>query len=326
MSVAGVAMSEVGAETPEQRYHEEMERDQMRRSIKSIPELQKESTRKELAALKLLDALNADARPSFVIPVYLPLDSEGDPPLQLIYYNAAFSTANGLLNAVTGPHNPVNVFVESSTPKTAFRKWLRGVVDSHDSARRTSAYLFDGYIWTATTVEEYKIVSGLHTSLLWADGVPDKYHERSIDPRERKAPKNMPQQGRPPHLPPALPAEESSGDVPELSQAGKHGPYDFTRPDPPPSILTEHVKFFRSVDWTQTSIGRMDAWSSELRSVVNMALNDIQPTVLFWGDDMIMIYNEAYIQLIGLMHPCISPCTIPLKHPLIRVRHGQKCA
>jgi hypothetical protein len=308
-------MSEPTAETLEQRYHEDMERDQARRSIQNIPEFKHESTRIGLEALKLLDALDVDDRPSFVIPVYLPLDDRVDASLELVYHNTAFANANGLLDAVTGPHHTDDVFVESFTSETAFRKWLRGVVDEHDSARRRSAYAYDGYIWTATTVEAYKIVSGLHTSLLWADGLPDKHRENSIDPREHKRPKNMPQQGRPPHLPPTLPAQESSGEeiseISELAQAGKHGPYDFTLPNPPPSILTEHIKFFRNVDWDHTSVGRMDAWPPELRSVVNMALNDIQPTVLFWGHDMIMIYNEAYIQLIGLMHPCEAASLTP---------------
>jgi hypothetical protein len=317
-------MREPTAEALEQRYHEDMEKDQAQRSIRSIPELKRDSTQIELEALKLLDALDVDDRPSFAIPVYLPLDDGVDASLELVYHNAAFASANGLLDAVTGPHNADDVFVESSTPETAFRKWLRGVVDPHDSARRRNAYAYDGYIWTATTVEAYKIVSGLHTSLLWADGLPDKHRERSIDPRERKAPKNMPQQGRPPHIPAALPAQESSGEgISELSQAGKHGPYDFTLPDPPPSILTEHIKLFRDVDWPQTSIGQMDTWPPELRSVVNMALNDIQPTVLFWGHDMTMIYNEAYIQLIGLMHPCEAASRILDRNcTLTCLRHG----
>ncbi|RYF36604.1 MAG: hypothetical protein EOO38_27460 [Cytophagaceae bacterium] len=47
----------------------------------------------------------------------------------------------------------------------------------------------------------------------------------------------------------------------------------------------------------------MSAWAPELRNAVNMCLDDIHPCMLFWGEEVTMIYNEAYVQLIGVMHP-----------------------
>ncbi|KAH7412209.1 putative histidine kinase HHK11p [Phaeosphaeria sp. MPI-PUGE-AT-0046c] len=82
----------------------------------------------------------------------------------------------------------------------------------------------------------------------------------------------------------------------------QYGPYDVTLPNPPESILSDHIKDFRNIDWASTTLGAMASWPPELRTVVNMCLNDVHPCMLFWGDDVIMIYNAAYVQLIGVMH------------------------
>ncbi|KAF2676596.1 hypothetical protein K458DRAFT_437136 [Lentithecium fluviatile CBS 122367] len=50
----------------------------------------------------------------------------------------------------------------------------------------------------------------------------------------------------------------------------------------------------------------MSGWSSQLRSITNLVMQDPRPTVVFWGPDLIMIYNKAEIELFEGFHPCMG--------------------
>ena len=67
--------------------------------------------------------------------------------------------------------------------------------------------------------------------------------------------------------------------------------------------MSQHVQYFRSIDWAQTSLGPIDRWSPQLRSAVNAVMMDMHPSVLLWGEGVMMIYNEPYIQILGVLHP-----------------------
>lgn len=45
----------------------------------------------------------------------------------------------------------------------------------------------------------------------------------------------------------------------------------------PKGVLTEHMKFARSVDWAATPLGPMHTWSRELRQVANLCMGDPHP-------------------------------------------------
>jgi two-component sensor histidine kinase len=55
----------------------------------------------------------------------------------------------------------------------------------------------------------------------------------------------------------------------------------------------------RSFDWASTSIGPLGTWPQSLRSVVQMAVLSRQAICLFWGRDLNMIYNDAYMPILG---------------------------
>ena len=58
-----------------------------------------------------------------------------------------------------------------------------------------------------------------------------------------------------------------------------------------------------AVDWRSTSLGPVDAWSPALRGVVDMMLHSPFPMTLLWGPEFVLVYNEAYIEIIGAKHP-----------------------
>ncbi|KAH6639710.1 aerobic respiration control sensor protein-like protein arcB [Boeremia exigua] len=81
--------------------------------------------------------------------------------------------------------------------------------------------------------------------------------------------------------------------------------FDWTD-DPPPVKLSSHVAWARSIDWANTPLGPMKGWSPQLRSNASLIMQDPRPAVGFYGQELIMIYNEPYIELLGDIHPCMG--------------------
>jgi hypothetical protein len=48
----------------------------------------------------------------------------------------------------------------------------------------------------------------------------------------------------------------------------------------------------------------MKNWSVQFREIVNLVMRNPHPCSLFWGEELTMIYNEAYkIEVAGNKHP-----------------------
>lgn len=50
----------------------------------------------------------------------------------------------------------------------------------------------------------------------------------------------------------------------------------------------------RSFPWEGTSLGPLSQWPPELSTVVNMALAMRDPVQLLWGEEMVLLYNDAF--------------------------------
>src|ERR1700742_2928038 len=50
----------------------------------------------------------------------------------------------------------------------------------------------------------------------------------------------------------------------------------------------------RAFDWPNTSLGAVETWSHALRTTVAIMLASRQPMFLWWGPELIQIYNDAY--------------------------------
>ncbi|MGS0686377.1 ATP-binding protein [Nakamurella sp. GG22] len=61
---------------------------------------------------------------------------------------------------------------------------------------------------------------------------------------------------------------------------------------------------FRSMDWAATPLGPLPGWPPLLRVLVELCLDSAFPMVVSWGPDVVMVYNDAYIPLLGAeLHP-----------------------
>ena len=56
---------------------------------------------------------------------------------------------------------------------------------------------------------------------------------------------------------------------------------------------------FRTHDWSATSLGKEDAWPPSLRTSVQHILWSDFPNLVLWGSDLLQLYNERYLELMG---------------------------
>jgi PAS domain S-box-containing protein len=61
----------------------------------------------------------------------------------------------------------------------------------------------------------------------------------------------------------------------------------------------------RAYDWSRTSLGPISSWPQSLKTTVGILLRSPVPIVLLWGQDGVMIYNDAYSGFAGGRHPLL---------------------
>ena len=59
----------------------------------------------------------------------------------------------------------------------------------------------------------------------------------------------------------------------------------------------------RSLDWTKTPLGPVSSWPQSLRTSVSTCLNSRFAILIWWGPDLVMLYNDAYRDVIQAKHP-----------------------
>jgi PAS domain S-box-containing protein len=59
----------------------------------------------------------------------------------------------------------------------------------------------------------------------------------------------------------------------------------------------------RAFDWSTTPLGAIENWPQSLRSAVNFVVGSQTAIVMLWGEDGVMIYNDAYSAFAGKRHP-----------------------
>lgn len=59
----------------------------------------------------------------------------------------------------------------------------------------------------------------------------------------------------------------------------------------------------RALDWSKTPLGPVERWPQSLKTSVSICLNSRFPVLIWWGPELVKIYNDAYVELIGTKHP-----------------------
>jgi len=58
-----------------------------------------------------------------------------------------------------------------------------------------------------------------------------------------------------------------------------------------------------SMDWASTPLGPVQNWPQNLKTCLRIILTSRQPMFVWWGDDLINLYNDAYKSIVGDKHP-----------------------
>lgn len=282
----------------------------------------------EFNGFDVTEILDQDSRPTFV----LDLDPDDDTPCPLyghdpVFCNSALRLHERLTDAITGARGDI----EPNTGPTYqdFRLWATSIT-RHDDSKDCFplSFLYADMLWTGCTVRKrWRIISGS----LWNPGIPvrdlivsaahqsrtssDKSSMKASAPAATDGSTNtanstlIPSRQRQLTSPPKdLLTTSSSTDVSSMSVRLELGAPDRACPDwtvpKPTGIISDHIAVARAVKWEMTPLGPMDQWTPEFRQLVNLVMNHPSPAALFWGDDLTMLYNEAYAnEAAGHKHP-----------------------
>ena len=70
-----------------------------------------------------------------------------------------------------------------------------------------------------------------------------------------------------------------------------------------PNGTSEVINLMSSVNWGSTSLGPLEMWGSRLRGQIETVICSAQPMYIALGPDLLLIYNDAYLPVIGDRHP-----------------------
>lgn len=75
-----------------------------------------------------------------------------------------------------------------------------------------------------------------------------------------------------------------------------------------PEFLTgggEMGALIRSHDWVNTPLGHYETWPQSLKTCVRIILTSSQPMFVWWGPELINLYNDPYRSILGGKHPLV---------------------
>ena len=59
----------------------------------------------------------------------------------------------------------------------------------------------------------------------------------------------------------------------------------------------------RAWDWSTSPLGPPESWPQPLRTAVELMLGARQPVYVAWGEDLVSLYNDGYLPIVGAKHP-----------------------
>src|SRR5947208_3976780 len=81
-----------------------------------------------------------------------------------------------------------------------------------------------------------------------------------------------------------------------------------------PLFVGETGALMRAIDWSATPLGPVERWPLTLRSALSVCLDSPLPMMIWWGPELVTLYNDAYRPMLGSR-----------KHPGALGRPGREC-
>lgn len=68
-------------------------------------------------------------------------------------------------------------------------------------------------------------------------------------------------------------------------------------------VSSDTAQLLRSLDWQRTPLGPVELWPQSLKTSLSICLNSAFPILVWWGPELVMLYNDAYAPIISNKHP-----------------------
>jgi len=73
------------------------------------------------------------------------------------------------------------------------------------------------------------------------------------------------------------------------------------------AVSGETGQHMLTVDWAATPLGPVEGWPQSLRTAVSIVLPSRHPLLIWWGAELVMLYNDALAPSFGAKHPeCVG--------------------
>lgn len=222
-----------------------------------------------LSDVGILDLLDQDPRPTLIFATTTTSVPSAYMQMTLLaYWNSAMATAfsSGLLDSLRDKSSANSTRTDHGDALMQFQGWAL------EKKATVNPFPYCNFSWTKVVVaNRWNVISGIAIDAATPNGRAK--HKRSQSFKRNSKSK--------------LPT------------------FDWTDVLPP-LMSSPHIKWARSIDWSQTPLGSLYTLSSQLHSIANLVMQDPRPAICFYGPDLIMIYNEAEVELLGNFHPCMS--------------------
>jgi hypothetical protein len=278
----------------------------------------------ELDRLSFREILNEDSRPTFILD--LDPDYAVGRTIRPVFSNRSLKQHGRLLAYITGDAKETDGSEDLGLMTTYddFRDWAMGVSKSNDSKDIFPLTLhYRRLVWTGSTIRQrWRIISGnaIHQAhnVLGKSSPPPPSEEPQPTCHGVKIPEPtralasaaaiptdeiLPRGVQQPHSDSVIlgTRRKSGGSSVTLGTPDSSCP-DWTVPHPR-GAFTDHVAFARTVDWASTPLGPMSEWSMQFRELANLVMRSPHPACLLWGEELTMVYNEGYVDIVGDKHP-----------------------
>ncbi len=72
------------------------------------------------------------------------------------------------------------------------------------------------------------------------------------------------------------------------------------------------AKLMRSTNWAKTKLGPLEKWPASLRTMIGVVLGSRFPMLIWWGPDLLHLYNDAYRPILRDKHPASLAAPAPI--------------
>ncbi|KUJ24371.1 uncharacterized protein LY89DRAFT_604977 [Mollisia scopiformis] len=273
-----------------------------------------------LSSVGIIELLDQDERPTFIIDIANSANFTPGGPLQIVFANSALCAYESILEMVTGKADLDSPVIAVTNDFPEFKAWALSFVKNGESLDIClPSFIYGGVTWTCSTLRKrLRLISGSSSSIVntatsassnGALSTSSMLSERHAKAASNRLPRSPLAESSEPadyfgDAAPSLLSTASTSPIQTMLQARypDSPSFDWTRL-PMSAALPRHIQFARSIDWAATPLGPIENWTFDLRAMCNLIMGSPHPAAMYWGDEYIAIYNEAYILLAGQKHP-----------------------